>query len=219
MEFTFESNSGESTRELGILFGSYLKSPSVVALNGGLGSGKTHFARAVAEGLGVTNLHEVCSPTYTLVNEYSFQIRSTSPPRTGKAGCFGGVSGERPSSPEPPSLNSNIFTKCGDVTGEESKCSETGILYHADFYRLKTADDLDDVGFYDFAFDQGLCLIEWAERFPQVLNAAHVEIRFTPTSAFHRVVTFTFKSPQNFDAKRFISNANRFRAHALSTGT
>jgi tRNA threonylcarbamoyladenosine biosynthesis protein TsaE len=42
---------------------------AVVALTGGLGAGKTTFAGAIAEGLGVTDA--VTSPTFTLINEYS----------------------------------------------------------------------------------------------------------------------------------------------------
>jgi tRNA threonylcarbamoyladenosine biosynthesis protein TsaE len=42
---------------------------AVVALTGGLGAGKTTLAKAIAEGLGVTDV--VTSPTFTLINEYS----------------------------------------------------------------------------------------------------------------------------------------------------
>lgn len=41
-----------------------------VALTGPLGAGKTAFVQGLAEGLGVHELEEVVSPTYTLVNEY-----------------------------------------------------------------------------------------------------------------------------------------------------
>jgi tRNA threonylcarbamoyladenosine biosynthesis protein TsaE len=41
---------------------------SVIALTGGLGAGKTVFAKAVAEALGVTET--VTSPTFTIIKEY-----------------------------------------------------------------------------------------------------------------------------------------------------
>jgi len=42
----------------------------VVFLIGELGAGKTVFAKGLAFGLGLKNTHQVCSPSYTLVNIY-----------------------------------------------------------------------------------------------------------------------------------------------------
>ncbi len=44
--------------------------PSVVALSGELGAGKTQFAKGVAKSLGVDEV--VNSPTYTIINEYNY---------------------------------------------------------------------------------------------------------------------------------------------------
>lgn len=45
-----------------------LKKSSIVSLEGPLGAGKTHFVKAVASALGVTE--EVTSPTFTLLQSY-----------------------------------------------------------------------------------------------------------------------------------------------------
>lgn len=45
--------------------------PSVVALSGELGAGKTQFAKGIGESLGVKDI--VNSPTYTIINEYGYQ--------------------------------------------------------------------------------------------------------------------------------------------------
>jgi tRNA threonylcarbamoyladenosine biosynthesis protein TsaE len=46
------------------------KGQEVVLLRGELGSGKTIFAKGIAAGLGVKDVHQVCSPSFTLVNIY-----------------------------------------------------------------------------------------------------------------------------------------------------
>jgi tRNA threonylcarbamoyladenosine biosynthesis protein TsaE len=37
-------------------------------------------------------------------------------------------------------------------------------LYHVDFYRLDSIDDIYDLGIDDYLFSEGLCVIEWAEK-------------------------------------------------------
>ena len=52
-----------------------LKIPAHILLYGDLGAGKTVFAKGLADGLGVTDVDEVSSPTFTLVNQYSGRVR------------------------------------------------------------------------------------------------------------------------------------------------
>lgn len=61
--------SPEETEELGEKIGRTLRGGEVLALFGGMGMGKTAFARGLARGLGVTG--EVSSPTFALVHEYT----------------------------------------------------------------------------------------------------------------------------------------------------
>jgi tRNA threonylcarbamoyladenosine biosynthesis protein TsaE len=42
----------------------------IVLLTGELGAGKTVFAKGLASGLGVKDINQVCSPSYTLINIY-----------------------------------------------------------------------------------------------------------------------------------------------------
>ena len=46
---------------------------SVVALQGGIGSGKTFLAAAIARGLGIDET--ITSPTYTIVSEYTGKVK------------------------------------------------------------------------------------------------------------------------------------------------
>jgi tRNA threonylcarbamoyladenosine biosynthesis protein TsaE len=59
----------EATRQAGLALGRALPRQAVVLLAGEMGAGKTTFAKAVCEALGVAP-HGVTSPTYTLVNVY-----------------------------------------------------------------------------------------------------------------------------------------------------
>lgn len=63
--------SPEETFKLAASFAASLDPGDVVFLQGPMGSGKTHFVRGICAGLGMENLYEVDSPTYTLVNHYS----------------------------------------------------------------------------------------------------------------------------------------------------
>ncbi len=64
----FTSNSVAETEEAGKQFALELCAGDVLALVGDLGSGKTHFVKGIARGLGAKDA--VTSPTFTLVHEY-----------------------------------------------------------------------------------------------------------------------------------------------------
>jgi tRNA threonylcarbamoyladenosine biosynthesis protein TsaE len=111
-----------------------LRAGSVLALTGGLGTGKTTLTRGIAEGLGVTD--PVSSPTFTIINEY------------------GG----------------------GRL-----------MLYHFDVYRLagenggagNTAvmDALDELGWEEYFYGDGVCVVEWADLIAEALPPDAVVVR------------------------------------------
>lgn len=53
---------------LGRKLGTVIEKGSTVCLTGDLGTGKTHFAKGFAKGLGIKD--NITSPTFTIVNEY-----------------------------------------------------------------------------------------------------------------------------------------------------
>jgi tRNA threonylcarbamoyladenosine biosynthesis protein TsaE len=121
---THTTYSEQETFELARKLGLRLKGNEVILLQGELGAGKTVFARGLAVGLGIEDVTEVCSPSFTLVNVY--QTRVT--------------------------------------------------MYHMDLYRLGNKSDVYDLGWEDF-LDQGVIVVEWAERMEYTAPAIKVTIR------------------------------------------
>ncbi len=65
----FTSEDADATIALGNRIARAAKPGAVWALVGGLGAGKTHFTKGVAQGLGIDAA--VTSPTFTLIHEYT----------------------------------------------------------------------------------------------------------------------------------------------------
>ncbi len=66
--------SPQATRQFAKRLGSRLEPGSVLALCGGLGSGKTTFMKGLAEGLGVDQSADVKSPTFVLMHIYEGRV-------------------------------------------------------------------------------------------------------------------------------------------------
>ncbi len=67
---THMSASERETFELAKKLAESFRGQEVVLLSGELGAGKTVFAKGIAAGLGLADVHQVCSPSFTLVNIY-----------------------------------------------------------------------------------------------------------------------------------------------------
>lgn len=66
---TFTTTSPEATMEIGHHLAAHIGPSRIIALQGDLGSGKTHFAKGFAQALGI-DPQNVSSPTYSLIQEY-----------------------------------------------------------------------------------------------------------------------------------------------------
>ena len=67
---THTSASENDTFELAKRLAASFQGKEIVFLTGELGAGKTVFAKGIAAGLGMEDVNQVCSPSYTLVNIY-----------------------------------------------------------------------------------------------------------------------------------------------------
>jgi tRNA threonylcarbamoyladenosine biosynthesis protein TsaE len=71
----FTSPNEHCSLMLGARIGQQAEAGDVLALWGELGSGKTLFARGIAQGMGVPQQVPVTSPTFTIINEYEGRLR------------------------------------------------------------------------------------------------------------------------------------------------
>ena len=70
--FSLKIFSEEETRNIAAEFSKDIKNGDVVILNGDLGTGKTFLVKEIGKRFGI---HNVSSPTFALVNEYSGKIK------------------------------------------------------------------------------------------------------------------------------------------------
>jgi tRNA threonylcarbamoyladenosine biosynthesis protein TsaE len=59
-------------------------------------------------------------------------------------------------------------------------------LYHFDVYRIEEPEEMEEVGFDDYLYGDGICLIEWAEQVRELLpeNIISVTITKNPEKGF-----------------------------------
>ena len=50
-------------------------------------------------------------------------------------------------------------------------------LYHFDVYRIGDVEEMDEIGYEDCFYGEGVCLIEWAELIEEILPEKYTEIR------------------------------------------
>ena len=49
-------------------------------------------------------------------------------------------------------------------------------FYHFDVYRIGDAEEMDEVGYEDYFYGDGVCLIEWANLIEEILPPGHKQI-------------------------------------------
>lgn len=86
-------------------------------------------------------------------------------------------------------VGKTVFTQ-GIADGleiEESICSPTFTIvqvyeegrmpfYHFDVYRISDIEEMDEIGYEDYFYGQGLCMIEWANLIEEILPPSYKEI-------------------------------------------
>lgn len=63
-------------------------------------------------------------------------------------------------------------------------------LFHFDFYRLRSIEELREIGFDEYVDGEGVCVLEWADKIQQYLPAHRYDIHFAyGMSENERIIT------------------------------
>lgn len=69
--------------------------------------------------------------------------------------------------------------------------SGKGIVYHFDFYRIKDIREAYDLGYEEYFYGGGTCLIEWPERVAELLPDHHVKVEIAVVDESRRILRFS----------------------------
>jgi tRNA threonylcarbamoyladenosine biosynthesis protein TsaE len=73
---------------------------------------------------------------------------------------------------------SPTFILLNRYSGKEPSGNEL-LLYHFDFYRIRSLDEIYDLGYEEFLRPDGICLIEWAEALGELLPHRRYDVHLT----------------------------------------
>jgi len=64
-------------------------------------------------------------------------------------------------------------------------------LYHFDWYRLESAEELYELSMDEYLQNGGVAVIEWPSRAEEVLPESYLEVSLEPVGDDERLITFT----------------------------
>ena len=64
-------------------------------------------------------------------------------------------------------------------------------LYHFDWYRLESADELYEMGMDEYLGGDGVAVVEWPSQCPEAIPETHLAIRLAPVGDNEREITLT----------------------------
>ncbi len=62
-------------------------------------------------------------------------------------------------------------------------------LYHLDLYRIRTSAELEDLGYREFFYGEGVTVIEWADKIKDLLPADHFRVSLEIRDESTRTIT------------------------------
>jgi tRNA threonylcarbamoyladenosine biosynthesis protein TsaE len=70
-------------------------------------------------------------------------------------------------------------------------------VYHFDFYRLTGDDDIAELGFEEFFYGDGVCVVEWSERLEELMPHDVLTLLFEYTGDDRRQITISGSGPKS----------------------
>ena len=64
-----------------------------------------------------------------------------------------------------------------------------GVIFHFDFYRLKSVSEAFDMGYEDYFYSGNYCFIEWPEKVADILPSNYLKVMVDITSDNGREIT------------------------------
>ena len=82
-------------------------------------------------------------------------------------------------------------------------------IYHFDLYRLAKGNDFLDLGAAEYLEGQGVCLIEWADKFPEFLPAERLDVSLEPRGEESRLAHLAGHGERYAALVRALANSSR----------
>lgn len=64
-------------------------------------------------------------------------------------------------------------------------------LYHFDWYRLESAEELYEMGMDEYLGGDGVAVVEWPTQCPEAIPETHLAVKLTPVGESEREITLT----------------------------
>tara|TARA_B000000557_G_C20636990_1_gene384720 strand:- start:287 stop:703 length:417 start_codon:yes stop_codon:yes gene_type:complete len=65
-------------------------------------------------------------------------------------------------------------------------------IYHADLYRLKNIDEINELGFYEIMENNNWFFVEWPELLYDLIDFSYTKIKIKNVDDISRIVTLTY---------------------------
>lgn len=86
-------------------------------------------------------------------------------------------------------VNSPTFSIVNEYETEDGE-----IIYHFDFYRIKSIEEAQNAGLTDYLYSGNICLMEWADKIATLLPENCVDINMEEQNNGRRKITIKPKS-------------------------